>query len=94
MIGLLGVAIVVGQLLMDIVKSPRFHVYYWIGVLTLLLWIVLLAVADMVATRLLQPRAERPCRRAREAADRTSQGPRTSRSPPQWQAGRGALAYA
>ena len=50
MIGLLGVAIVVGQLLMDIVKSPRFHVYYWIGVLALLLWIVLLAVADMVAT--------------------------------------------
>ena len=50
MIGILGVAIVVGQLLLDMVKSPKFQVYYWIGVLALLLWIVLLAVADMVAT--------------------------------------------
>jgi hypothetical protein len=50
MIGVLGMAIVVGQLLLDVVKSPKFPVYYWIGVLALLLWIVLLAVADMVAT--------------------------------------------
>ncbi len=50
MIGLLGVAIVVGQLLLDFVKSPRFLVYYWIGVLAILLWILLLAVADMMAT--------------------------------------------
>jgi hypothetical protein len=50
MIGLLGVAIVVGQVLLDVVKSPKLQVYYWIGVLALLLWIVLLAVADMVAT--------------------------------------------
>jgi hypothetical protein len=52
MIGLLGVAIVVGQLLLKDVDKPllKFHVYYWIGVLALLLWIILLAVADMVAT--------------------------------------------
>ena len=50
MIGLLGVAILVGQLLLDVVKWPNFNVFYWIGVLALLLWIVLLAVADMVAT--------------------------------------------
>jgi hypothetical protein len=50
MIGVLGVAIVVGQLLLGIVHSAKFQVYYWIGVLALLLWILLLAVADMVAT--------------------------------------------
>ena len=52
MIGLLGVAIVVGQLLLRDAVKPllKFQVYYWIGVLALLLWIVLLAVADMVAT--------------------------------------------
>jgi hypothetical protein len=52
MIGLLGVAIVVGQLLLKDVDKPllKFQVYYWIGVLALLLWILLLAVADMVAT--------------------------------------------
>jgi hypothetical protein len=50
MIGVLGVAIAVGKLLFDVVKSPRFLVCYWIGVLAILLWILLLAVADMVAT--------------------------------------------
>ncbi len=50
MIGLLGVAIFVGQLLLDTVHSQKFHVYYWIGVLLLVLWILLLAIGDMVAT--------------------------------------------
>jgi UDP-N-acetylmuramyl pentapeptide phosphotransferase/UDP-N-acetylglucosamine-1-phosphate transferase len=50
MIGLMGVAIVVGQVLMDLGVSWRSKVWYWIGVLGLLLWILLLAVADAVAT--------------------------------------------
>ncbi len=50
MIGLMGVAIAVGQVLFHVVNSAKFKGYYWIGVLLLLLWIMLLAVADMVAT--------------------------------------------
>lgn len=50
LLGLLGAAIFVGQLLLDAVHSPRFHVGYWIGVLALVLWIALLAIADMAAT--------------------------------------------
>jgi sterol desaturase/sphingolipid hydroxylase (fatty acid hydroxylase superfamily) len=50
MIGLLGAAILVGQLLMDAAPFWKFKVIYWIGVLVLVLWIVLLAIADMAAT--------------------------------------------
>jgi UDP-N-acetylmuramyl pentapeptide phosphotransferase/UDP-N-acetylglucosamine-1-phosphate transferase len=49
MLGLLGVAIFVGQVLMTL-DTPLFLVIYWSGVLLLLLWMAILAVADMVAT--------------------------------------------
>ncbi len=50
MLGLLGVAIFVGQVLMTLVASRLFLVIYWSGVLLLLLWMAILAVADMAAT--------------------------------------------
>jgi hypothetical protein len=50
LIGLLGAAILVGQLILDAVHSWRFQVAYWIGVVVLVLWIALLAIADMAAT--------------------------------------------
>jgi hypothetical protein len=49
MLGALGAAIIVGQLLMSI-ESKTFLVVYWGGVLALALWMALLAIADMVAT--------------------------------------------
>ena len=49
MLGLLGVAIFVGQVLMTL-DTPLFLVIYWSAVLLLLLWMAILAVADMVAT--------------------------------------------
>ena len=50
MLGVLGVAILIGQLLMIWLTSRTFLVIYWSGVLLLLLWVVLLALADMAAT--------------------------------------------
>ena len=50
MLGLLGVAIFIGQLLMTSVKSQLLLVIYWSCVLVLLLWMAILAVADMAAT--------------------------------------------
>jgi hypothetical protein len=50
MIGVLGVAIAVGQLLFQVLQPTKLQGFYWIGVLLLLLWIMLLAVADAVAT--------------------------------------------
>jgi hypothetical protein len=52
MLGVLGVAIFIGQLLMIWVASRLFLVIYWSGVLLLLLWVLLLGVADMAATGL------------------------------------------
>ena len=49
MLGVLGVAIFIGQLLMNRVTT-RLLVIYWSGVLVLVLWMALLALADMVAT--------------------------------------------
>ncbi len=49
MLGLLGVAIFVGQVLMTL-DTPLFLAIYWSGVLLLLLWMAILAVADMAAT--------------------------------------------
>jgi hypothetical protein len=57
MLGLLGAAIFGGQLLLNAVVPKRFQVYYWIGVLVLVLWIGLLAIADMVATTFYYSRA-------------------------------------
>ncbi len=50
MLGVLGVAIFVGQVLMLRVGSRLFLVIYWSGVLVLVLWVAALAVADMAAT--------------------------------------------
>jgi UDP-N-acetylmuramyl pentapeptide phosphotransferase/UDP-N-acetylglucosamine-1-phosphate transferase len=50
MLGVLGVAIFVGQLLMGRVHWVLFPIIYWSCVLLLVLWLALLAVADMVAT--------------------------------------------
>ena len=50
MLGVLGVAIFVGQLLMTWAASRLFLVIYWSGVLVLVLWMALLALADMAAT--------------------------------------------
>ncbi len=50
MLGALGAAIFIGQLLMTREISRLFLVIYWSGVLVLLLWMALLALADMAAT--------------------------------------------
>jgi len=50
MLGVLGVAIFIGQLLMIWVTSRLFLVLYWSSVLVLVLWMALLALADMAAT--------------------------------------------
>ncbi len=50
MLGLLGAAVFVGQVLMTLVTWRLFLVVYWSCVLLLLLWMAILAVTDMVAT--------------------------------------------
>jgi len=50
MLGVLGVAIFVGQLLIVGIDSRPVLVIYWSGVLLLVLWLVLLALADITAT--------------------------------------------
>jgi len=50
MLGLLGAAIFIGQVVMLWVESRLFTVIYWSGVLLLLLWMALLAMADMLAS--------------------------------------------
>ncbi|MGO9109618.1 MAG: hypothetical protein ACLP9L_10315 [Thermoguttaceae bacterium] len=50
MLGLLGVAIFIGQLLLTPATSRLLLVIYWSSVLVLLLWMAILAVADMAAT--------------------------------------------
>ena len=50
MLGILGVAIFVGQLLMTGMPSRLLLIAYWCGVLALVLWLAILALADVVAT--------------------------------------------
>ena len=50
MLGVLGAAIFIGQLLMAWVPSRLLLVIYWSGVLLLVLWVALLALADVTAT--------------------------------------------
>ncbi len=52
MLGVLGGAILVGQLLIAWPASESVLVPYWCGVFLLVLWLALLALADMAATRL------------------------------------------
>jgi hypothetical protein len=51
MLGVAGAAIFVGQLLVPWAGSALFTVLFWGGTVLLLLWIALLAVADIVATK-------------------------------------------
>jgi CBS domain containing-hemolysin-like protein len=51
MLGLLGVAIIVGQVLTPWLRSVMFTVLFWGGVVVLVLWMGLLALADIVATQ-------------------------------------------
>ncbi len=48
MIGLIGVAMFIGQFLS---RWPLVNVFYWTGVLLLALWVILLATADLLITR-------------------------------------------
>ena len=50
MLGLLGVAIFIGQVLIAWPPSRMLLVIYWSGVLVLVLWMAILALADMAAT--------------------------------------------
>jgi hypothetical protein len=61
MLGLLGVAIFVGQLLMTPNTAWHLLVIYWSGVVVLVLWVALLAVADMTATSFYYSREKTQC---------------------------------
>ena len=50
MLGILGLAILVGQLLLDRADSSMLLLAYWCGVIAMVVWIALLALADMTAT--------------------------------------------
>jgi hypothetical protein len=50
MLGMLGVSILLGQLLLTLRASGLFIGIYWCGVLVFVIWMLLLAMADMVAT--------------------------------------------
>jgi ABC-type Fe3+ transport system permease subunit len=56
MLGVLGAAIFVGQLMMLWVASPLFVAVYWSAVVLLVLWMLLLAMADMADTGLFYSR--------------------------------------
>ncbi|HEV7224687.1 MAG TPA: hypothetical protein VGN42_18395 [Pirellulales bacterium] len=50
MLALVGVALIVGQLI-PAATRPSLFVFFWTGVVLLLFWVVLLALADAAATR-------------------------------------------
>jgi hypothetical protein len=47
MIGLAGLGMLAGQF----IRAPLLLVFFWAGVMLLLLWVVLLALADVIATQ-------------------------------------------
>jgi hypothetical protein len=51
MLGLLGVAILLGHLLSVLSAPPLLMFIFWGGVMLMAVWLGLLAVADMIATR-------------------------------------------
>lgn len=51
MLGIVGVGMLVGRLLMVFGAPPPVVVVFWMGVMLLVVWLGLLAVADMVSTR-------------------------------------------
>jgi hypothetical protein len=50
MVGIVGLAVLGGQLL-DFRRHPSVYVFYWTAVVLLLLWIILLALADLISSR-------------------------------------------
>ncbi len=61
MLGVLGMAILIGQLLMIWITSWLLLAIYWSGLLLLVLWVVLLAVADMTASVFFYSREKNSC---------------------------------
>jgi len=51
MLGLMAIAIFVGELLTRRIESPWFRLGFWGGVLLVVLWVALLAVVDIWATK-------------------------------------------
>jgi UDP-N-acetylmuramyl pentapeptide phosphotransferase/UDP-N-acetylglucosamine-1-phosphate transferase len=51
MLGILGVAILVGYILTLWLSSPAFTVVFWIAIILVLFWTCLLALVDMWATK-------------------------------------------
>jgi hypothetical protein len=51
MLGVLGVGVLVGRLLMNLPLPRVFLLSYWAGVLLLLVWLALLALVDIWATK-------------------------------------------
>jgi UDP-N-acetylmuramyl pentapeptide phosphotransferase/UDP-N-acetylglucosamine-1-phosphate transferase len=51
MLGVAGLAVFVGTVLLSPKGTPRLFILWWCGTLLLLLWIALLALADLLAIR-------------------------------------------
>jgi len=66
LLGVLGLALLVGAVLMRIPLSPGFLTLYWCGVMALVVWMALLAAVDVWATKYHYGRA-----RAAWAAERS-----------------------
>jgi len=52
MLGLVGIGMLIGRLLIVWPAPPLVVVVFWLGVMGLVVWVALLAVADIVSTRL------------------------------------------
>ena len=52
MLGLVGIGMLIGRLLIVWRAPPLVVVVFWVGVMALVVWLALLAVADIVSTRL------------------------------------------
>jgi len=61
MLGLVGIGMLVGRLLIVWRAHPTLILLFWGGVVLLVLWLGLLAVADMVATRYYFGRLRQSC---------------------------------
>jgi len=51
MLGLVGIGVLAGRLLIVFRAPPMVVLIFWIGVVVLVVWLALLAVADMISTR-------------------------------------------
>ena len=59
MLGLVGIGMLIGGLLIVRRAAPQLVVVFWLGVMLLVVWIALLAAADIVSTRLYFSRLRR-----------------------------------